>query len=191
MKIRTIIMGLLMTAMMPLANANSSVITLEQIQLAELSRTVSTLSLVNWKVGDAQNFKVTLGFGMEGTMNKEATKEEGNAIWLKTVLKLPIANDTTEALIDRDSGKVLKFIHNGKEAEVPSGELEIVSTNNETIEVPAGKFKTIHVIAKSKDVKQIEIWINQREIALDGSAKVFMDQGSMKITMVLTKFVKQ
>lgn len=182
--------ALALVALMIGANANANLTTVAEINTQELLMSIHTMSLINWKVGDSQDMKVTLGFGLSGTMHKEATKEEGNAIWVKNELKLPIANDVQEVLYDRDSGKVLKFIHNGKEAEMPNEEIEIVDTKNETIEVPAGKFKVMHVTAKSKSVKQIEIWINPRDISLDGAAKMFMDQGTMKITMELTKFTK-
>lgn len=172
-------------------SANTNVVTMEQINTIQTAASLSTLALIDWKVGDAQAYKVVLGgFGMEGTMNKEVTKEEGNAVWVKQELKLPIMSDKSEMLMDRNSGKILKYIHNGKEEKAPEGDVEIISTSQETIEVPAGKFKVIHVKAKSKDVQDIQIWINPRDIALDGAAKLYMDQGQIKITMELTKFTK-
>lgn len=188
MKIRTLVIGLVLSAFGSAAGATT--ITLEQIQKMEIARASAALALIDWKVGDSQDYKVTLGFGLEGTMHKDAFKEEGNAIWIRQELKLPVANDSSELLIDRNSGKVLKFIHNGKEEQVPDDKIEIVSSKNDVVEVPAGKFKVLHVTAKSKNVQQIEIWLNPRDISLDGAAKVYMDQGMMKITMELTKFVK-
>jgi hypothetical protein len=188
-KLTTVLLGLIMSVT---AFADINVVTVDSIQKAELARTISTLSLIDWKVGDSTNYKVSIsGFGMEGTMTKEAFAEEGNAIWVRQELKLPIMNDKSEMLFDRDSAQVIKYIHNGKEETPPESKVEVISTKQETIEVPAGKFKVLHVMAKSKDVKDIQIWMNPREIPLDGGAKVYMDQGSAKITLTLLKFVKQ
>lgn len=189
MKIRTFLAGLLMLGLTASAQANP-VVTLGQIQAIEAIRTTTHLAAIEWKIGDAQTYKVTLGMGLDGTMEKEAFKEEGNGVWVRQQLKLPIMNDSSEMLIDRNSGKILKYLHNGKEEKLPDGQLEIVSTKNEVIEVPAGKFKVLYILAKSKDVQKMEIWMNPREISLDGAAKVFIDQGMMKITLELTKFVK-
>lgn len=189
-KLTSILIGLVLSATS--AFANTTVVTLEQIQRFDIARSASTMSMIDWKVGDAQSYKVTLGgFGMEGTMEKEAIKEEGNGIWIRQELKLPIMNDKSEILFDRDSGEILKYIHNGKEEAAPKGDLEVISTKQTTVEVPAGKFKVLHVMAKSKDVKDIQVWMNPTEIALDGAAKMYMDQGQVKITMLLTKFVKK
>jgi hypothetical protein len=188
MKIRTLLIGFLCVA----APASAATLSLDQIQQMEITRTQAMLSLINWKVGDLQDYKVTLGMGLDGTMHKEVTKDEGSsAVWIKQELKLPIMNDTSEVLYDRNTGKVLKYVHNGKEESLPDDKIEIVSTKNDVVEVPAGKFKVLHVVAKSEKVKQIEIWMNPREISMDGAAKLYMDQGMIKITMELTKFVKQ
>jgi hypothetical protein len=191
MKIRTFLLGVVLAC--SVASAQAQEFTVAEFNTQDLLRSVSTLSLINWKVGDSQDYKVVLsGFGMEGTLAKVATKEENNgtAIWVKNEMKLPIMNDTQEILFDRNTAKVLKYIHNGKEEQLPDDKIEIVETKNEEVTVPAGTFKSTHVIAKSKQVKQIDIWINPRDISLDGAAKMFMDQGQVKITMELTKFTK-
>ena len=189
-KLTSIFLGLILSVAS--ASANTTVVTLEQIQKFEIARSASTLSMIDWKVGDSQSYKVVLsGFGMEGTMQKDAIKEEGNGIWIRQELKLPIMNDKSEILFDRDTGEILKYIHNGKEEAAPKGDLEVISTKQSTIQVPAGKFKVLHVMAKSKDVQDIQVWMNPTEIALDGAAKMYMDQGQVKITMELTKFVKK
>ena len=171
--------------------ANASVFTMDQVQQLQVGTTQATMALINWKVGDSADMDVSLGgFGMNGTMHKEAFKEEGSGIWLRQQLSLPIMNDTSEVLYDRNTGKVLKYIHNGKEENIPDSKIEVVSEKAETVTVPAGTFKTLHIVAKSKDVKSIDVWMNNRDISLDGTAKMVMDQGQMTITMELTKFVK-
>ncbi|MBI3544456.1 MAG: hypothetical protein HY075_14385 [Deltaproteobacteria bacterium] len=176
------------------AQANSNVVTVESIntQAIVTMEALSSMALINWKVGDATDYNVSLGgFGMNGTMRKEATKEEGEAIWIKSELKLPIMQDTQEMLMDRNTGKVLKYLHNGKEENMPDEKVEIVKTAYESVTVPAGTYKCTHVWAKSEQVQDIQIWMNNRDIALDGAAKMYMDQGQIKITMELTKSNKQ
>lgn len=187
----TLVFGIILGSSAQAASVDTDVMTVNEIQNIELVATQATLSLINWKVGDYTDYKVTAGFGLSGTMHKEAFKEEGNGIWIKQQLQLPVANDTAELLLDRDSGKVLKYIHNGKEETYPDEALEVIESDSADIEVPAGKFHTMHVVAKSKNIKKIEIWINPRDIALDGSAKVIADQGMMKLNLELTKFLKQ
>lgn len=169
----------------------ANIVTLSDIQKAALqTMELDTQSLIDWKVGDSQEYKVDAGMGLGGKMVKKATKEEGNAIWVSQELDMMIMKDNSELLIDRDSGKVLKFLHNGKEEQVPNEKIDVISTKQETIQVPAGKFKVLHVTAKTSSGNQLEIWTNPREISLDGAAKLYVDQGMMKITMELTKFVK-
>lgn len=160
-------------------------------EILSIAAPIAPEALIEWKVGDKQEFEVSGVMGMTGTMTKVASKEEGNGIWISQQLTLPIMSDKTELLIDRDSGKTLKMIHNGKEEKAPEGEIEIIKTENTFIEVPAGKFKVMHITAKSKDVKQIDVWANPKLIALDGGAKMVIDQGQMTITLVLKSFVKQ
>lgn len=191
MKLTAFSIALLIFGLMANAQA-ADVATAVQINTQLLLGTVDTMALINWKVGDSEDYKVDLGgLPINGTMHKEATKEEGNGIWIKQDLDLMIQKDSQEMLMDRNTGKVLKFVHNGKEEEMPSDKIEIISTNNATVTVPAGTFKVMHIVAKSQQVPAIEIWENTRDISLDGTAKTYIDQGQIKITMELTKFVKQ
>lgn len=175
-----------------IANAQAAdVASAVQINTQLMMDTISTMALINWKVGDNSDYAVTLeGLPINGTLHKEATKEEGNGIWLKQDLDLMIQKDSQEILMDRNTGKVLKYVHNGKEEAMPDDKIEIVSTNSAQITVPAGTYKVMHIVAKSKQIPAIEIWENTRDICLDGTAKTYMDQGQVKITMELTKFVK-
>ena len=187
MKFRILMLGVAMSVAGTAAQAN--VFTVSQIHSEALTtlNTISTMALINWKVGDSADMKVELGgmpFG--GTMHKEATKEEGTGIWLKSQLNLTIMNDEQEMLLDRNTGKVLKFIHNGKEEALPDEKITIVKTEAAQITVPAGTFKCMHIVAKSDQVPAIELWENTRDVSLDGALKEYMDQGQVKITMELT-----
>jgi hypothetical protein len=201
MKIHALLIGLLTLGVTNAARANDT----KDIDIQAITAGINAvmniatatpeeeaaMALIDWKVGDTQDYKVTLSMGLEGTMHKEAFKEEGNGVWIRQEMKLPIMNDTSELLMDRNSGKILKYVHNGKEENIPDGKIDVIATKNDVVEVPAGKFKVLHVTAKSKDVKQIDIWANMREISLDGTAKVVLDQGQIQITMELASFKKQ
>ncbi len=146
---------------------------------------------LDWKVGDSTDYKVTVSMGITGTMHKEVTKDEGNSLWFSQQLNLVIGKDNSEVQIEKATGKILKIIRNGQEEKIPDSELEIIETKNDVVTVPAGKFKVLYVHARTKDVPKIELWANQREIAMDGAAKTAIDQGNLKLTMELTKFTKQ
>lgn len=172
------------------ASRASEIVTLGELNRLEVTRSTVGLSMIDWKVGDSQDQRVTV-FGMQGTMHKEATREEGNGIWVRQELAISSNRDVTEVLYDRDSGRVLKLVHNGREESIPQDEIEIIETTQETVEVPAGKFETLHVKARSKKIKQLDVWMNPRQIALDGAAKTAVDQGMMKVAMELVRFRKQ
>lgn len=177
-----------------LGPAYGSILTTEQLLKLNAFRISSLaeipMNTIEWKVGDSTDHSVVLGIGLRGTMHEEATREEGDAIWLKQDIKLQVVNDSSETLFDRKTGKVLKYIHNGKEEPVPHSDLDIIETKNCVVEVPKGKFSCLYVKAKSKNIEVIEFWINNREIPLAGIAKLFTKQSMTDITMELTDFHK-
>jgi hypothetical protein len=130
-------------------------------------------NVIDWKKGDSANFDVTLGSFLKGTLVKTVTKidDDANAIWVNTKMDLSMQKDESDMLISRADGKVLKFIHNGKEEAAPSGDIEVVSQDYTEIDVPAGHFKAIHIVANTKDVKGIEVWANPRDTVMEGTLK--------------------
>lgn len=188
---RSTLLALSLFAVTAINSSANMILTVDKIANQEIARFSGTLNLIDWKIGDYQDYKVTIGgFGLEGTMHKEVFGEEGNGVWVRQDLNLTIQRDKTEVLYDRETGKVLKLVRNGKEEKLPDSDIELIDQKRETIEVPAGKFDVMHITAKSKDVKQIDVWMNPRKISLDGAAKMAMQQESIQITMVLTKFKK-
>ncbi len=191
MAMKTLLIFYVLLGVVSTSFSQAKIFTVAEIHQLEIENSLHAQALIDWKVGDSQDYKVKMGFGLPGSLQKKATKEEGNGIWIYQEMKLGPVKDISELLVDRNTGQVLKFIHNGKEEKVPDTQIEVISIKNESIEVPAGKFKVMHITAKSKQAKQIEMWVNNREIALDGAAKVYLDQGLIKVTMELTKFLKQ
>src|ERR1035437_4038647 len=157
------------------ASAHSSILTapqaVHQMMMQDLESTA--LDLINWKVGDTTAYDLEMGaFGKIGTMTKTASKDEGAAIWIKNEADMMGQKDLTEILINRADGKILKMIHNGQEQQVPDDKIEIISQDYTEITVPAGKFKCLHIVAKSQQSEKIEIWANPQTVALDGSIQM-------------------
>lgn len=146
-------------------------------------------NVINWRVGDYQNYKITAGFmGDVGTMEKWVEREEGNMIWVHSKTAGQIGDNLTEVLLDRATGQVKKIIQNGREQEIPNDPLEIISQDETNVTVPAGTFQAIHIVAKSKKIKKLEAWINPRDTIMDGNLKMIIESGFVPMTLALTKF---
>lgn len=148
---------------------------------------VDPLALINWKVGDSADYQITAIFGKVGTMHKEVTKDEPNGLWITQSTSLAGQEEKVEAMIDKDTGKVLKIVRNGKEETTTNDEPEIISQDYEDVTVPAGTFKSMHIVAKTKQIKKIEAWINNRDIVMDGTIKQNIPAFFGSITMELTQ----
>ncbi|MBI3017989.1 MAG: hypothetical protein HYY62_08400 [Deltaproteobacteria bacterium] len=151
-----------------------------------------TLDVIDWKVGDAANYNMQLGFIGKGTVKKTATKEEEGAIWIETNAKTPLGDERVETLISRADGKILKLIVNGQEQKYEEHEIELISKDAAEITVPAGTFKTIHVKVKDKtDASDVEAWINPRDIPLGGIVKSSVAKSFLTVTLELTSFSRK
>lgn len=168
------------------AHADDSSVLARQIALSQLSD-VHVANVINWKVGEFGEMSIE-AFGMPiGAMKKYVASEEGNFIWFNQEMSGSlIGNHKVEAKMDRATGKIVEMKQDGKPAAVPDGALEIIDQDTQTITVPAGKFETIHITAKSKDVKKLEIWMNPRDITLDGAAQQIIE-AQVTMTLKLTK----
>lgn len=143
---------------------------------------------INWKVGEYTEYDLAMSmFGNIGKLTKKATSEQGNAVWLKSEVT-GMQSQTVEALIDRANGQILEYRENGQKKEIPKDKLEIISQDSASVTVPAGTFETIHIVAKSEKAKKIEVWMNPRDITLDGAAQTIIESQFGPISMKLTKF---
>lgn len=188
-KLMTVLgLAVLAVSMQP---AKADVVAIDVAQLQKAVAMVGTQNLIDWKVGDASYYDVTLGmFGKMGKLEKSVTKDEGAAIWVRQYLDIQIQKDTTEILLNKADGRILKMIHNGKEEAVPESDLEIISQDTTEVTVPAGTFDSIHIVAKTKDVEQLEVWMNPRDTVMDGTLKQFI-KGQFDITLELNRFTKK
>jgi len=147
-------------------------------------------NLINWQIGDFQKHSVKFLFGA-GTSHKEATKEEGNAIWLSQNIDLMGQAQTSEALIDRATGKVLKMIVNGQEQAVGEQEIDIIEQAETSVTVPAGTFECMYIKAVVKadgKEQEVKMWANPIDVNLDGQLKTVIASMFGDVTMELTQF---
>lgn len=165
-------------------------LTISSAQIEQITQIIP-LNLINWKVGDSMDLVVSHSLlGKVGTALKIADREEGDAIWIKTTLALAGQNQIVEALMNRADGKMLKYRQNGKDQAIPDQNLEIISQDHGDVTVPAGTFKAVHIVAKSKDVSKIEIWANPQATCLDGNIKTIAATAMGDLTLELSKFTR-
>ena len=189
-------LAVLFNSGMALAN-NSIELSADQVHQMNLTTleqsfvTVSPLDLIDWKVGDSMTYDIlAAGFGNMGTMDKAVTKDEGTAIWIKQNMAMMGQKEVIEMLISKADGKVLKMLRNGKEQAIPDDKVEIISQDYTEVKVPAGTFKCLHIVAKTKDVNQLEIWANPRDTVMDGGLRTKVDTNMIDLDLQLTKFKK-
>lgn len=169
-------------------NSNAAPLSVVAQQISVQAIRADFDNLINWKVGEAQNYDIELVFG-KGTMVKTVAKEEGNAIWVKSTTNLMGQKDVSELLMSRTDGKILKFLHNGKEEQLPDSQIEIEDQDTQEITVPAGTFKTVHITAKMNEQK-IELWANPKETCMDGGIQMKLESQFGDIFLKLTSFKK-
>ena len=144
--------------------------------------------LINWKVGDRADYKLSASGMNLGTMVKTVAKEEGAAIWLHQEINAMGQKQTVDVLMNRADAKIVKYIVNGKEEQVPNDKIEIISQDYAEVTVPAGTFKAVHVLAKSEKIKKLEVWANPRDTVMEGTLKQYVEGGMLPITAELTSF---
>jgi hypothetical protein len=185
---KTLIIGLL-----TLFGTNvSSAADISNLSLAHInSIALQPQYLIEWKVGDTLNYDISISvMGKMGTSTRTVTKDEGDSLWISETMSLSGRQEVVEAQIDKNTGQVLKIIRNGKVETAPNDPLDIISQDYTSVTVPAGTFDCLHVVAKSKSIKNIEVWANPQAVVMDGSVKtvVTANQMPLPITMVLTSF---
>lgn len=145
-------------------------------------------NVINWKVGEYTEYSLEIMGMPGGTMKKYVASEVGNNIWLNSDVDMMGQKQNVEALMDRANGQILEMKQNGKKVDVPNDPVEIIDQEATSVTVPAGTFEVIHITAKSKQIKKLEVWANPRDIALDGAAQMMVDSGMFPMTLKLTKF---
>ena len=169
------------------AQANDGSLLANQLAMSQLSGS-AIANVINWKVGEYAENNIE-AFGMPlGTMKKYVASEEGNFIWFNQDMSgALIGNHKVEAKMDRATGKIVELKQDGQPQKIPEGDLEIIDQDTQSITVPAGTFETIHITAKTKDGQKMQVWMNPRDIALDGAAQQIIE-AQITMTLKLTKF---
>ena len=103
-------------------------------------------------------------------------------------MDLTIQKQKVEIQINKADGKVLKTIVNGQEQNTPDDPIQVISQDYVDVTVPAGTFKAIHIVAKTKQVDHVEVWANPRDTVMEGTLKQDMTTQGMDIDMALTSF---
>ena len=165
----------------------------QDIMLNELQASIMTemhvANVINWKVGEYQEYEISASFGNLGNVKKTVASEKDNAIWVNSDMSGGmIGEHKAEALIDRATGKLLELRQDGKKQEIPNDKIEIINQEATKITVPAGTFDVIHITAKSEKIKKLDVWANPRDITMDGTAQMELDSGMLPMTLKLTKF---
>ena len=142
---------------------------------------------IDWKVGDWTEYRLSMSF-LKGKLIKKCTQNEGISVWLETKMELPIGNQLILAQIRKSDGKILKLIVNGREQEIKQPKYTIISQEAETVTVPAGTFQTIHLLLRDEENRDTNVWINPRDIALEGMVKTVTEQQFGTVTLELTRF---
>lgn len=145
---------------------------------------------IDWKIGDRADYVVSAGIFGKGTMTKEVTSEENGAIWVKQTLTVPGHNETIDKLYRKSDGAILRVVRNGQDQNPEDSKIEVISSEETPITVPAGTFKTTHIVGKTKKLKKIELWLNPAETALDGTVKLVMVSTMYTINSELKSFRK-
>lgn len=158
-------------------------------QLPHIQGVIVTQGL-NWKVGQENNYKLSMGGFLNGTMKMFVREIGADGIWMVQDIDLSIQKQKVEVLIDPNNGQIKKMLVNGKEQEPPKTDFEIIDQKEDHITVPAGSFDTIYIKVKDNANKgQItEQWVNPRDIPLSGMAQSKSDSQFGKVTIQLTSF---
>lgn len=173
------------------ASANTTIVDLlvSQQQLA-IQSGVETFGLT-WRVGDTASYNVNMGF-ISGTMVMSVASVGADGIWMHQDMDLGFAGkQKVETLIDPNTGAIKKMIVNGKEEQVPSQDLEIISTNEEKVTVPAGTFDSMHVVAREKGkTDDINVWMNPLVVPMSGMLKQVAPGPIGEVVVECTSFAK-
>ncbi len=153
--------------------------------VGSLTQELSRNNSINWKVGEYQEFEVDAAWGKIGVMKRKVDREEGNAVWIVEEIS-GMATKTTQTLIDRATGKVLRYYENGQLAEDPTDGLIIENQDNARITVPAGTFDTLHTIGRTRRLPKFETWVNPAATTIDGLLQQRLDDQMLTLTQKLT-----
>lgn len=162
------------------------------VELQNNTQIMASIQNLNWQIGDWTEMNMDMGM-VKGTSRLEVRSKEGVNFWLEQNMDLGfMGKQKIEILIDSSNGEIKKLIVNGKEEDPPApGNMEVVSTAEDTITVPAGTFKSLHIQIKDNDSGNIsDNWINPKEVPVNGMIKSVSPSQFGKVTLELTAYGK-
>ena len=147
---------------------------------------------LDWKVGDQNDYNLTIGGFIKGSMVMKVREVGADGIWMDQDMDLGFAGkQQAQMLIDPNTGEIKKMIVGGKEQEVPKQNVEVISVTEDKITVPAGTFECIHAVIKDKDNNQeTNAWINPEQIPLSGMLKTIQPSQMGEVNVELKSFNK-
>jgi len=161
------------------------------VKIAQESfRTHASMNLIDWNVGDHAEYDIDMGI-VQGTMGMVIREQVNTNFWINQSLALGSAGDhLVEMLINPDTGEMLELIVDGEPKEISEEtEVEIISTTDENVTVPAGTFMTTHVVVKEvSSGKMSDSWVNSTEIPVFGLVKSVQPGQYGKVKVNLTGF---
>tara|TARA_Y100001935_G_scaffold255495_1_gene268935 strand:+ start:3485 stop:4057 length:573 start_codon:yes stop_codon:yes gene_type:complete len=186
--LKSIFAGLVLAFSVNAAASSSIVDVVSNIQLQALQSSVGVERLT-WQVGDSANYNVNMGF-IQGTMEMVVASVGADGIWMHQNVDLGFAGkQEIKTLIDAETGAIKKMIVNGKEEQVPDQNIEVISTNQEQVTVPAGTFDSMHVVAREQGKSEdINIWANPLVVPMSGMLKQVAPGPMGEITIECTAF---
>lgn len=194
MKIFTLLALVLSLSLSAQAN-NTNHNTINEVldTIIDLNSDTSGFYTDGWTVGDRADYSLKMGF-INGSMKTFLREETEVGYWLQQDVSLgPFGKQKIEVLYDKATFKVLELRVNGKKENPPKqGEMEIIETREDKIDVPAGTFETLYArILNKSDNKEIQAWINPEVIPLGGMVKNISPSQLGEMVLELTEYKRQ
>ena len=196
MKKVLVLVGLAAIMAMPAAHADDAAdFTATFMQPLINASIPSARDLINWKVGDEEDYNVTMAaLPVPGSMVEKVTKDDGDGtLWFNETINMLIENQSVDIQIRKSDAKILQELVNGQPQQIDDTPPTVVSQDYESVTVPAGTFKAIHIVAKTTQqgqAVQLEEWANPKATCMDGSLKAIITTQGQTITEELKTFHK-
>lgn len=145
-----------------------------------------------WKVGESANYNLKAGF-ISGKMTMLIREEVHEGFWVEQNVDVMIQKSKVELLIDKNTGKILQMIVDGKKQTPPEpGDTEILESHPDNVTVPAGTFECAYVKVHDKKQNQDQdLWVNPELIPVMGMIKTTGQTQLGALLIELTSFVKK
>lgn len=170
----------------PVQKEQTTVAMIQAIQHQVVLSQIGTMGL-NWRVNDTANYNMKMGF-IQGKMVMKVASIGPEGIWMHQDVDLGfLGQQQAQILLDQNTGAIKKMIVNGQEQQVPEQDLEIISTEQVQVTVPAGTFDAIYVLARSNN-EELKMWVNPNAVPLSGMIKQVSPSQLGEVVVELTSF---